>query len=111
MIIDKRNFSLNKKRSGGLKDIMSERIKDSIDWRSNRAKEIVEVISKLGFSIAIVSDKVYILKGYEIVRLVNIFKTSRRMRRSLNGLEELIRRRERIIEEQLELIKGTRKKK
>ena len=90
---------------------MVERVKDSIDWRSNRAKEIVEVISKLGFSIAIVSDKVYILEGYEIVRLVNIFKTSRRMRRSLNGLEELIRKQERIIEEQSELIKGTRKKK
>ena len=90
---------------------MVERVKDSIDWRSNRAKEIVEVISKLGFNIAIVSDKVYILKGCEIVRLVNIFKTSRRMRRSLNGLEGLIRRRERRIEKQIELIKDTGKKK
>ena len=90
---------------------MVERVKDSIDWRSNRAKEIVKVINKLGFSIAIVSDKVYILEGCEIVRLVNIFKTSRRMRRSLNGLEGLIRRREKIIEEKPELIKGTGKKK
>jgi hypothetical protein len=88
---------------------MAERIKDSIDWRSNRAKEIVEVINRLGFDIAIVSDKVYKLKGFEIVRLVNIFKTSRRMKRSLNGLEGLIRRRERIYEEQAETTEGIRK--
>ena len=85
---------------------MTERIKDSIDWRSNRAKEIVEVINNWDFKIAIVSDQVYMLKGYEIVRLVNIFKTSRRIKRSLNGLEALIRRREKIYEEQLNILPG-----
>lgn len=106
MMKDERNFSLIKKKIGGLKAIMTERIKDSIDWRSNRAKEIVEVINNWGFDIAIVSDQVYKLKGYEIVRLVNIFKTSRRIKRSLNGLEALIRRREKIYEEQLNILPG-----
>ena len=103
---EERNFSLIKKKIGGLKAIMTERIKDSIDWRSNRAKEIVEVINNWGFDIAIVSDQVYKLKGYEIVRLVNICKTSRRIKRSLNGLEALIRRREKIYEEQLNILPG-----
>ena len=90
---------------------MTEKIKDSIDWRSNRAKEIVEVIKEWGFDIAIVSDQVYKLKGYEIVRLVNIFKTSRRMKRSLNGLEALIRRREKIYKDQPRIFPDRRNKK
>jgi len=90
---------------------MAERVKDSIDYRSDRAKEIVEVIKNLDFKIAIVSDQVYKLKGYEIVRLVNIFKTSRRMKRSLNLLEALIRRRERIYEEQPRILPNRRNKK
>lgn len=111
MMKDRRNFSFIKKITGGLKAIMTERIKDSIDWRSNRAKEIVEVINNWDFKIAIVSDQVYMLKGYEIVRLVNIFKNSRRIKRSLNGLEALIRRREKILEEQLNILPGKEKKK
>ncbi len=87
----------------------TERAKDVLDWRSEKAKEIVKVIRNLDVKIAIVSDKVYILEGYEVIRLVNIICTIKRTRKSLNSFVEMIRRNDYIEENQLAIIKGEKK--
>ncbi len=70
----------------------AERVKDIIDWRSERAKEIKKVLNDLKFDFALISDKKYDLGPYEIIRLINIFATSRRMKRSLESFEKSIKR-------------------
>ncbi len=87
----------------------TERAKDVLDWRSEKAKEIVKVIRNLDVKIAIVSDKVYILEGYEVIRLVNIICTIKRTRKSFNSFVEMIRRNDYIEENQLAIIKGEKK--
>ncbi|GAI85347.1 unnamed protein product, partial [marine sediment metagenome] len=87
----------------------AERVKDVIDWRSKRAKTIVKAIENLDFRIAILSSAQYVLDGYEIIRLVNIIYTSKRVGRSLRGLEASIRRQDYIEENQLAIIKGEKK--
>jgi len=82
---------------------------DILDWRGDRAAEIVSVVNKLPYKISILSDSVYDLGPYELIRLVNIFATSNNIKRSLDGLIRLIRRREKIYREQAEIIKGTKK--
>jgi len=82
---------------------------DILDWRGDRAAEIVSVVNKLPYKISILSDSVYDLGPYELIRLVNIFATSNNIKRSLDGLIRLIRRREKIYREQAEIIKGKKK--
>ncbi|GAI71664.1 unnamed protein product [marine sediment metagenome] len=84
----------------------AERVKDVLDFRSKRAKEVVKAFKKLDFAIAILSDDEYILGPYELIRLVNIIYTSKRIRRSLNDFGAMLRRRDDIYENQLEIIKG-----
>ncbi|MBA7542145.1 hypothetical protein ES705_34464 [subsurface metagenome] len=81
----------------------AERAKDILDWRSEKAKEIVKVVRNLDFRIAILSDDVYVLNGYEIVRLINIFCTTKRTRKSLNSFVAFLRRRDNIYENQLDI--------
>ncbi|GAI60920.1 unnamed protein product, partial [marine sediment metagenome] len=68
--------------------------------------EIDKVIRNLDFRIAILSDDTYILEGYEIVRLINIFCNTKRIRKSLKSFEAMIRRRDDIYENQLDISKG-----
>ncbi|MBA7534571.1 hypothetical protein ES705_26820 [subsurface metagenome] len=70
----------------------AEREKDLIDWRGERAKEIKKVINDLKFDFALISDKRYDLGPYEMIRLINIFATSRRMKRSLESFEKFIKK-------------------
>ncbi len=76
----------------------AEREKDLIDWRGERAKEIKKVLNDLDFNFALMSDKKYDLGTYEIIRLVNIFTTSRRMKRSLESFYECIKRKRKMSE-------------
>ncbi len=69
---------------------------DVLDWRGDRAKEIESVINKLPYRIVIMGDGQYDLGPYELIRLVNILYTSNNIKRSLDGLKNLIRRREKI---------------
>jgi len=69
-----------------------KRAEDIIDYRSEKAKEIVSVIKSLPFYFALVSDKEYRLGGYEIIRLINIIMTVKRKVKSLNSFEKLIRK-------------------
>jgi hypothetical protein len=71
---------------------------DIIDWRSERAKEIKKVLNDLKFNFVLISDDRYDLGPYEIIRLVNIFATSRRMKRSLESFEKCIKRSEKMSE-------------
>ncbi|GAI66427.1 unnamed protein product [marine sediment metagenome] len=87
----------------------AKRVKDVIDWRSKKAKSIVKVFNNLPFRIAILSDDQYILGPYEMIRLVNIFYTSNDIRRSLKAFGAMIRRRDDIYEDQLEIVRDTRK--
>ena len=73
-----------------------ERVKDIIDWRSERAEEIKKVFNDLKFDFALISDKRYDLGPFEIIRLINIFETSRRMKRSLESFEKFVRKKEKI---------------
>lgn len=86
-----------------------KRVKDVLDRRSKRAKSIVEAFNKLEFHFAILSDEEYILGPYELIRLVNIFYTSNRVKRSLNNFAASIRRRDYIFEHQLEIIRDKKK--
>ncbi len=70
----------------------AERVKDIIDWRSKRAKEIEHVVNGLDFDFALVSGQEYRLGPYEIIRLINIFATSRRMKRSLESFKKFIKK-------------------
>ena len=70
----------------------AEREKDLIEWRGERAEEIKKVLNDLDFNFALMSDKKYDLGPYEIIRLINIFATSRRMKRSLESFEKCIKR-------------------
>ena len=72
--------------------------KDIIDWRGERAQEIKKVFKELRFNFALVSDQEYTLGPYEIIRLVNIITTSRRMKRSLKSFEKFIKKKERMYE-------------
>ncbi|MBA7556944.1 hypothetical protein ES705_49671 [subsurface metagenome] len=67
---------------------------DIIDWRGERAKKIIKAFKKIEFNFILVSDKEYNLGPYEIIRLVNIFATSNRVRRGLESFEKLIKRRD-----------------
>ena len=82
-----------------VKDSRSERVyktwkraEDIIDYRSEKAREIVRVIKSLPFHFALVSDKKYRLDGYEIIRLINIIMTVKRKAKSLNSFEKLLRK-------------------
>ncbi|MBA7539925.1 hypothetical protein ES705_32214 [subsurface metagenome] len=90
----------------------AEREKDIIDWRGERAKEIKKVINDLDFDFALISDGRYDLGPYEIIRLINIFATSKRMKRSLESFEKSIRRREKMsgLGYVIEVIKDKKKK-
>ncbi|GAI70970.1 unnamed protein product, partial [marine sediment metagenome] len=88
---------------------MAERAKDVLDWRSERAKEIVKVVRNLDFRIAILSDDTYVLGGYEVVRLINIFCNTKRTRKSLNSFVASLRRQDYIEENQLAIIRGEKK--
>ena len=70
----------------------AEKVKDIIDWRGERAKEIEKVLNDLKFDFALISDDRYDLGPYEIIRLINIFATSRRMKRSLESFEKFIKK-------------------
>jgi len=85
-------FTPIKKLPGGFKKVSICKRKDIIDWRSERAKEIKKVINDLKFNFTLISDKGYDLGPYEIIRLINIFVTSRRMKRSLENFEKCIKR-------------------
>ncbi len=81
-----------------VKDSGSERVyktwkraEDIIDYRSEKAREIIRVIKSLPFHFALVSDKKYRLDGYEIIRLINIIMTVKRKAKSLNSFEKLLR--------------------
>ena len=81
-----------------VKDSGSERVyktwkraEDIIDYRSEKAREIISVIKSLPFHFALVSDKKYRLDGYEIIRLINIIMTVKRKVKSLNSFEKLLR--------------------
>ncbi|MBA7547436.1 hypothetical protein ES705_39858 [subsurface metagenome] len=69
---------------------------DVLDWRGDRAAEIVSVIRKLPYRIVILGDGQYDLGPYELIRLANILCTSNNIKRSLDGLRNLIRRREKV---------------
>ena len=75
-----------------------EKVKDILDWRSERARKIEKVVNNLNFDFAIISDKEYTLGPYELIRLVNIIATSRRIGRSLDGFERSIKRQDRVYE-------------
>jgi hypothetical protein len=82
-----------------VKDSGSERVyktwkreEDIIDYRSEKAREIISVIKSLPFHFALVSDKKYRLDGYEIIRLINIIMTVKRKVKSLNSFEKLLRK-------------------
>lgn len=102
-------FLLNKKKIGGFFKMAVKRPVDVLDWRGDRAAEIVSVVRKLPYKIAILSDSQYNLGPYEIIRLVNIFCTSNNIKRSLDGLINLIRRREKIYLDQAKLVAEKRK--
>ncbi len=68
-----------------------KRAEDIIDYRSEKAREIVSVIKSLPFHFALISDKKYRLDGYEIIRLINIIMTVKRKVKSLNSFEKLLR--------------------
>ena len=68
-----------------------KRAEDIIDYRSEKAREIISVIKSLPFHFALVSDKKYRLDGYEIIRLINIIMTVKRKVKSLNSFEKLLR--------------------
>ncbi|MBA7581100.1 hypothetical protein ES695_04850 [Candidatus Atribacteria bacterium 1244-E10-H5-B2] len=68
-----------------------KRAEDIIEYRSEKAREIISVIKSLPFHFALVSDKEYRLDGYEIIRLINIIMTVKRKVKSLNSFEKLIR--------------------
>jgi len=82
---------------------------DILDWRGDRAAEIVSVVRRLPYKISILSDSVYDLGPYELIRLVNIFATSKNIKRSLDGLIRLIRKREKNYREEADKIKGKKK--
>ncbi|MBA7557412.1 hypothetical protein ES705_50167 [subsurface metagenome] len=70
----------------------AERVKDIIDWKGERAEEIKKVLNDLKFDFTLKSDEKYDLGPYEIIRLINIFATSRRMKRSLKSFEKCLKR-------------------
>lgn len=76
----------------------AERVKDIIDWRGKRAKEIKKVLNEVPFRIALISDKRYDLGPYEVIRVANIIATSRRMKRSLESFEKFIKKKEKMYE-------------
>lgn len=84
---------------------------DVLDWRSDRAAEIVSVVSKMKYRIVILGDDQYDLGPYELIRLVNIFATSNDIKRSLDSLVKLIRRRERIYREEAKIFAEAKVKK
>lgn len=84
----------------------AERVKDVLDWKSDRAKKIIKEIGKSNFRIIILGNQDYMLGGYEIIRVINIIMTSKRIKRSLNNLEKSILRREGIYEDQLEILRA-----
>ncbi len=69
-----------------------KRTKDIIEHNSSREKKIIKAISKIGFSFALVSDNVYCLNGYELVRVINIIMTSNRPIRALENFEKLVQK-------------------
>jgi len=73
-----------------------KRAEDIIDYRSEKAGEVVRVIKSLPFHFALVSDKEYRLDGYEIIRLINIIMTVKRKAKSLNSFEKLLKKREEV---------------
>lgn len=91
--------------------MVKKRPVDVLDWRGDRAAEIVGVVRKLPYKISILYDSQYDLGPYELIRIVNIFCTSNNIKRSLDGLIRLIRRRERIYREQARLIHEAKIKK
>lgn len=76
---------------------------DVLDWRSDRAAKVVSEVNRLPYKISILSDSMYDLGPYELIRLANIICTSNNIKRSLDGLIRLIRRREKIYREQARL--------
>ena len=68
-----------------------KRAEDIIDYKSEKAREIVSVIKSLPFHFALISDKKYDLGPYEIIRLINIIMTVKRKVKSLNSFEKLLR--------------------
>ncbi len=74
---------------------------DVIDWRGDRAAKIAGVIRKLTYRIVMLGDGQYDLGPYELIRLANILCTSNNIKRSLDRLRNLIRRREKIYLEQV----------
>jgi len=84
---------------------------DVLDWRGDRAAEIVGVVKKLPYKITILGGGQYDLGPYELIRLANILCTSNNIKRSLDGLRNLIRRREKIYREEAMLIREAKTKK
>ena len=88
---------------------MVKRPVDVLDWRGDRAAEIVSVVRKLPYKISILGGSQYDLGPYEIIRIVNIFCTSNNIKRSLDSLVKLIRRREKIYKEQYNILRDKKK--
>jgi len=84
----------------------SERVKDVLDWKSDRVKEIIKGVCESNFRIIILGSQDYMLGSYEIIRVINIIMTSKKIKRSLNNLEKSIWRREGIYDNQLEILSG-----
>lgn len=69
---------------------------DLINYRSEKAKEIVKVVSKLKFVFVLVSDQEYALDGYKLISLVNRIAGTKELERSLINFEKIVRKSEKI---------------
>ena len=63
---------------------------DIIDWKGERARKIIRSWGKLKYEIILKGDREYVLRPYEIIRLVNIIVTANRFNRSLGNFEKLV---------------------